>query len=72
MLLYTSIILQINLLNLYIIFYRYLHSTGHTYGRPIEGQHEISGHRYVSDNNLWKAMVSRGMILIIIVFQLLL
>ncbi|XP_003388356.1 PREDICTED: stromal cell-derived factor 2-like [Amphimedon queenslandica] len=34
----------------------YLHSTGHTYGRPIEGQHEISGHKYVSDNNLWKAM----------------
>lgn len=37
---------------------RYLHSTGHTYGRPIAGQHEISAHSYATDRNLWKAMVS--------------
>ena len=37
---------------------RYLHSTGHTYGRPIAGQHEISAYSYVNDRNLWKAMVS--------------
>ena len=37
---------------------RYLHSTGHTYGRPIQGQREISGHSYANDGNLWRAMVN--------------
>ena len=35
---------------------RYLHSTGHQYGRPIAGQKEISGYKYATDDNLWKAM----------------
>jgi dolichyl-phosphate-mannose--protein O-mannosyl transferase len=35
---------------------KYLHSTGHTFGRPIEGQHEISAHSHQGNNNLWKAM----------------
>ena len=42
---------------------RYLHSTGHTYGRPIQGQHEISGHGNPGENNLWKAMVSSSCVI---------
>ena len=42
-------------------FSRYLHATGHQYGRPIAGQKEISAHAYKSDNNLWKAMVIYSM-----------
>lgn len=46
---------------------RYLHSTGHTYGRPIAGQHEISAHSYANDRNLWKAMVSASVFINIII-----
>ena len=42
-------------------FSRYLHATGHQYGRPIAGQKEISAHAYKSDNNLWKALVIYSM-----------
>ena len=41
-----------------VLYYcRYLHSTGHTYGRPINGQKEISGYPTPTRQNLWKAMV---------------
>ena len=47
-----------------ILFDRYLHSTGHTYGRPINGQREISGYPTANRQNLWKAMVcSLGFVL---------
>ena len=36
----------------------YLHSSGHSYGRPIADQREISAYAYTDNNNLWKAMVS--------------
>ena len=35
---------------------RYLHVSGHTYGRPIQGQFEISGVTTPSRANQWKAM----------------
>ncbi|XP_065898196.1 stromal cell-derived factor 2-like [Dysidea avara] len=35
---------------------KYLHCTGHTYGRPIAGQREISGYPSPTRQNLWKAM----------------
>lgn len=35
---------------------KYLHSTGHTYGRPINGQREISCYPTPTQQNLWKAM----------------
>jgi len=41
----------------YCCYCRYLHSTGHTYGRPINGQREISGYPTPTQQNLWKAMV---------------
>lgn len=44
--------------NIQLWYYcRYLHSTGHTYGRPINGQREISGYPSPTQQNLWKAMV---------------
>jgi len=33
----------------------YLHVTGDTYGRPISGQREVSGHSSPNDLNQWKA-----------------
>lgn len=36
--------------------YRYLHVSGHTYGRPIQGQFEISAVPTKSRGNQWKAM----------------
>ncbi len=36
------------------IFFRYLHLTGDTYGRPIHGQKEISCYSYANSQNLWK------------------
>lgn len=35
---------------------RYLHVGGHAYGRPIQGQFEISAIATKSSGNLWKAM----------------
>ena len=37
--------------------HRYLHMTGHKYGRPIAGQKEVSGISTKSNSNLWRAMV---------------
>lgn len=36
--------------------FRYLHVSGHTYGRPIQGQFEISAVSTTSRSNQWKAM----------------
>ena len=36
--------------------HRYLHVSGSTYGRPIQGQFEISAVPSKSRNNQWKAM----------------
>jgi hypothetical protein len=36
-------------------FFRYLHLTGDTYGRPIHGQKEISCYSYANSQNIWKA-----------------
>ena len=38
---------------------RYLHATGHQFGRPIAGQKEISGYASPTQDNLWKAMVGQ-------------
>jgi hypothetical protein len=35
-------------------YFRYLHLTGDTYGRPIHGQKEISCYSYANSQNLWK------------------
>jgi dolichyl-phosphate-mannose--protein O-mannosyl transferase len=34
---------------------KYLHMTGDTFGRPINGQFEVSGIAYSNSKNLWKA-----------------
>lgn len=34
--------------------FRYLHLSGDTYGRPIQGQKEISATSYANNQNLWK------------------
>ncbi len=36
--------------------YRYLHVAGQSFGRPIQGQMEISGVKEKTKSNLWKAM----------------
>ena len=36
--------------------HRYLHVSGNKYGRPIEGQYEISAVASKSRSNQWKAM----------------
>ena len=37
--------------------HRYLHITGDQFGRPIQGQREVSGYSYPETGNEWKAMV---------------
>ena len=63
---HLSIYLSFNIDNLtlpHIVFitcfsYRFLHSSGHSYGRPIAGQREISAYGNAGNqNNLWTAMV---------------
>jgi hypothetical protein len=44
----------IGLEDCYILFFRYLHLTGDTYGRPIHGQKEISCYSYANSQNIWK------------------
>lgn len=34
--------------------FRYLHVSGDTYGRPIQGQKEISAYGYANNQNLWQ------------------
>jgi hypothetical protein len=36
-----------------MLFFRYLHLTGDTYGRPIHGQKEISCYSYANNQNVW-------------------
>lgn len=35
-----------------------MHTTGDQFGRPIQGQKEISGFKTIDPGNEWKAMVS--------------
>ncbi len=51
---FFSIFMVITLENYYILFFRYLHLTGDTYGRPIHGQKEISCYSYANNQNVWK------------------
>ena len=37
-----------------MLFFRYLHLSGDTYGRPIQGQKEISAYGYANNQNLWQ------------------
>ena len=39
-------------------FNSYMHTTGDQFGRPINGQREISGYQTIESGNEWKAMVS--------------
>lgn len=36
----------------------YLHLSGDVFGRPINGQYEVSGYHNTERGNLWKAAVS--------------
>ena len=33
---------------------KYLHVTGDSYGRPIQGQYEVSAYSHANSNNLWR------------------
>jgi dolichyl-phosphate-mannose--protein O-mannosyl transferase len=35
---------------------KYLHISGDTYGRPIQGQYEVSCYNYPNQQNLWKVL----------------
>ena len=40
------------------LFFRYLHLSGDTFGRPINGQSEVSAYANTEPGNEWRAMVS--------------